>query len=144
MDFEHKYNKYKSKYLQLKGLLSTYEGSGFLKKNMSGGAIKDNKDDDNTLKVKCVEVYQDDEEHKFKGIMCKTPPIKIKFKTDEVKTAFLVKSLLRLVNKSLRIKFVKKVEIIEGKKTKEYKGDELSDNIKISEQKVIDKIIIKF
>jgi len=143
MDFEHKYNKYKSKYLQLKTLLSTYEGSGFLKKNMSGGSKKE-KENNNTLKVKCVEVYQDDEEHKFKGIMCKTPPIKIRFKTDEIKTAFLVKSLLRLVNKSLRIKFVKKVEIIEGKKTKEYTGDKLSDNIKISEQGVIDKIIIKF
>ena len=143
MDFEYKYNKYKSRYLQLKALLSTYKGSGFLKKNMSGGA-KEKKEDENTLKIKCVEVYQDDDEHKFRGIMCKTPPIGIRFKTDEIKTAFLVKSLLRLVNKSLRIKFVKKVEITENKKTKYYEGDKLDNLIKISERGVIDKIIIRF
>ena len=127
MDFEYKYNKYKSKYLKLKGLLSTYESSGFLNQNMEGGSKNKKKYGDHIFSVNCVEVIQDKKDNKFKGIMCKTPPIKINFDKDTVKLNVLTKSLVRLINKRIPMKYVTEVIIKQQDKHFKVDGDKLSN-----------------
>lgn len=145
-DYKYKYEKYKTKYLKIKESL---------KNNMSGGADDKNKDNkknnkknnknDPVIKVNCIEVHQKENDDKFfKGELCKTPPIKIKFHSEEVKLSFIVKSLIRLVNKSLKTKDVKTVEVTEKeKKMKKYDGKDLSEIINLNKKNNYDKIVIR-
>lgn len=143
-DYKYKYEKYKTKYLKIKESL---------KNNMSGGADdKNNKKNNNTnnkndpvIKVNCIEVHQKEDDKKFfKGELCKTPPIKIRFHSEEVKLSFIVKSLIRLVNKSLKTKDVKTVEVTEKeKKMKKYDGKDLSEIINLNKNNNYDKIVIR-
>lgn len=151
MNHEYKYNKYKSKYLKLKSLVGDINIPLDKKYSLKGGAKKDthkknndnDKENNNILKVNCIEVVQEDENESFKGSMCKTPSIKIRFHSSDVSLAFIVKSMLRLINKSLRIKNVKSVEIKHGDKKDSYKGDNLSKMIDLKKINSFDSVIIK-
>jgi len=133
MNFEQKYKKYKYKYVQAK-------------KTQDGGKKDSEEKEQNTgefsFKVKCVHVKQSNDTHKFEGKMCKTPAIRMRFKYSEVSWALIVKSLLRFVNKSLRIKFVKKVNAKIGKDKISLEGDNLKDKVDLSQDKEYDEIEI--
>lgn len=135
MDYKEKYEKYKSKYLTKKAEIDIQKGG--VKKDTKKTLKKDKKDKKENkdkdakfiFKTHCVEVLRDNkgEEEKFHGTICRTPGLKIRFKTEDVKLPFLVKSLLRIVNKGLRMKYVKEVKLIKGKKETKIKGDKLND-----------------
>lgn len=150
-DYQEKYNKYKSKYIQLKNYLGTFkhEFSSDSEYNfiMNGGTKQKkeksiNHTEQNVLGIDCIEIHQNEKDKMFKGVMCKSPSIKIRFKTDTIKLAYLVKSCMRLVNKSLPMKSVKKVEITIDKDVQSYDGDKLSEDFNINKKNSITKIII--
>ena len=138
-NFEYKYKKYKCKYIT--------------KKNLYGGA-KDKNDENKerkhgdkeyVFKVKCVQVFQDDENYKFDGKICRTPPIRMRFYDKEVGWALIIKSLLRFVNKSLHMKFIKNVVIKMGKeKPISLEGSQLVGKVDLSKEPEYEEIIINF
>jgi len=94
------------------------------------------------LHVKCVIVEQKSDESKFTGSMCKDPPLKIRFHEENVPMVKVVKSLLRFVNKSFRMKDVKEVQITQaGKKTK-VKGDKIEGSVDLSGETLYDEVKI--
>lgn len=142
-NYEYKYNKYKSKYLKLKAYMDTItQQNGGGDKNDKKDKKLDNKDE-YTVQVDCIEIYRDDQDRKSKEILCKTPPIKIRFHTPQIKIAFLIKSLMRLINKNHNIRFVKSVEIIENKDKKIYDGDKLGEDIDLTQKNSFKSVTIK-
>ena len=63
-------------------------------KTQDGGAESSESDDNNSkpnrgrgdfiFQIKSINIEQDEKEHKFKGIITKSPPIKIRFHENEI------------------------------------------------------------
>ena len=94
------------------------------------------------VQIKTIHVEQDEEEHKFKGVITKSPPIKMRFHEQEIKMATLVKAALRFVNKNMRMKFIKEVQVTQGKKKDKMKGDKIDGTVDLNDEPVYDEIKI--
>ena len=125
--------------------LNTYYQEEYKKyvKTQQGGAESSESDDnkpkmdrgDFIFQIKSIDIVQDEEEHKFKGIITKSPPIKIRFHEKEVPWAKVIKAAMGFVNKNLRMKFIKKVTI-KGKKTEKF--DKMGDDDRIKIEGTVD------
>ena len=158
--WEHKYHKYKLKYLERKRQLAQMTGGAAkkaeaeekpkkaakkaakkpAKKAAKKEGDKDRKDDDRpVIEVGCVNVAQDKEDLHFEGRVCKTP--KIRARLSEPRLHKLVKMALRYLNKRLRMSDVQEVELVIDGKKKKYKGDAL--DVDLSGTEVVDEINVK-
>jgi len=113
-------------------------------KTQHGGAEESSESEDEKPKrdrgdfifqIKSIDIVQDEEEHKFKGIITKSPPIKIRFHEKEVPWAKVIKAAMGFVNKNLRMKFIKKVTI-KGKKTEKF--DEMDEDKRLKIEGTVD------
>ena len=142
--YQKEYKKYREEYLRKKQ-------SGGADESTDESVDSDTKSDTEgkrrergkfIVQIKSIHVEQNEKEHKFKGVMTKTPPIKMSFHEKEIKMATLVKAALRFVNKNMRMKFVKEVEISKGKNKDKMKGDKLEGTVDLEDEPVYDEIKI--
>ena len=140
-NWNHKYLKYKTKYLEKKAQLAQRGGAKAPAEKKHEKKI----DDSPSLRITCVKVFQKHEDLHFEGSMCKTPAIKIRVGEDgDPKWARVVKALLQYVSKRLRMKEVERVEIKKkGAKTAEkIAGDKLGDTFTLSNYSELDEVVI--
>lgn len=129
--------------------------------NMFGGAAASDSDSDmsmsdsdrpknvkvrdgaNIIKVGCVNVVQSREGFNFEGKMCKNPAITLRFREPNEKVSRLVKAVLNYMNKGLRMKSVKEVVFVKGKKKTKHNGEDLSAEVNLKDLGDLDEINIK-
>lgn len=134
MDSSHKYDKYKNKYLKLKQQLQ----DGGAKKDT---AEKKDKGESFILEVKSISVKQSGE-YKYSAVMQRDPAFRVRFHYKTVTKAKVVQSLLRFVNRNLRMKFVKDVTFVMGKNKDKFAGDKIEGDMDLSKGVVIDEVNI--
>lgn len=140
-DYEKKYLKYKDKYLNEKQKGDNQKG-GRDNDIKSEKSEKIDKDAGYIFNIKCIKVDKKDDVTHFTSTLCKTPAFKIKFHTKEVPWAKVIKSLLRFSNKSLRMKDIKEVVILEGKNKTSFTGDKIEGNLDLSNEVSYDEAFI--
>ena len=148
MDFEYKYKKYKNKYLMS---ITDQAGGAKEKKGGKKPAKKEHSDEshdsgngngsEHIFRVGCIDVEQKGDVT-FKGSLCKEPEFRIRFRESDVKWVTIIKSLMRFVSKNLRMKDVKEVHLVKGKKTDKIKGDKIEGTIDLTTEPVYDQVKI--
>lgn len=118
-------------------------------KNLTGGVDKNAakksdsdekpKDSGFILQVKKITVTQKGE-YNYSAVMSRDPPFRVRFHSEKVPTAKVVKSILSFVNRHLRMKFVKDVSITIGKKTDKYKGEKIDGEMDLTKNLVLDEV----
>ena len=53
------------------------------------------------FQIKSIDIKQDGPEHKFKGVITKTPPIKIRFHESEISWVKIINAVMKFVNRNL-------------------------------------------
>jgi hypothetical protein len=94
------------------------------------------------LNVGQISVDQKNDKVVFNGSMSKVPAFRIRFHNKEVKLAKVVKSLLRFINKNLRMKDVKSVVLVSGKKKEKLNGDKLDSVLDLSKELSYDEVTV--
>ncbi len=101
-----------------------------------------NKEDRLSLRTLCVKVIQEKEDLKFKGTICKTPPIRIHVSNENTKWTKIIKALIKYVNEHLKMSDIKKIETVKGKDKNVINGDKLDFIINVNKINDFDEIII--
>ena len=145
-NFEYKYKKYKSKYLQSIANQDGGAKSKDDKKSTKKSSKKPNLTDEaqrseHIFRVGCIKVEQKGDVT-FNGNLCKEPAFRIRFRESEVKWVTIIKSLMRFVSKNLRMKDIKEVRLVKGKKTDKIKGDKIEGSLDLTKEPVYDEVKI--